>query len=152
MRRRRFKVCANLTASPQESLGVPRTLFKGFLAGSRAAPLVAAFLFCQAFFFVPYALKEKSGLTTTAHLISPTLHRCRRRFSYGVFSCGGFAACFIGCGCVIVNQSLALRERCQPKADGEGVRYLTPHPPRKLGTFSHWRRLFWTAHSVRVLH
>ena len=43
---------------------------------------------------------------------------------------------------VIVNQSLALRERCQPKADGEGVRYLTPHPPRKLGTFSHWRRLF----------
>jgi hypothetical protein len=49
---RRFKVCANLTATPQESLGVPRTLFKGFLAGSRAAPLVAAFLFVN-FFFAP---------------------------------------------------------------------------------------------------
>jgi hypothetical protein len=38
-RSRRFKVCANLTATPQESLGVPRTLLKFTFPFGEGGPL-----------------------------------------------------------------------------------------------------------------
>ena len=102
-----------------------------------------AFLFCELFSLRLLLAKRKADKQLALSYPRRLLHRCRRSFFLRRFSDGGFAACFIDCGCVIANQSLALRERWQPKADGEGVRYLTPHPPRKLGTFSRWRRLLF---------
>ena len=105
------------TESPSKSFRPPFS--KG--GGSRAAPLVAAFLFCEltskarkrAFFFAPVVAKEKSEIKQLP-LTPPRrlLHRCRRLLSCGVFSYGGYAACYIVCECEFYS---IVTFRCETK-------------------------------------